>query len=76
MREDVPAQRFRCDGCGSVTLIVAGEEGLPYGYHGTHAHITAWGGSGGTWFACKHRCLLKAIDNSERDDPDRDDLGT
>lgn len=62
--EDVKATQYTCDGCGSVHLILSGEE-LPYGYHGSHMQISNWGGTGGAWFACRRRCILKAIDASE-----------
>lgn len=64
MRAPVKAEQYTCDGCGSVHLILDGEE-PPYGYHGNHINIGDWGGTGGTWFACKRSCLAKAIDASE-----------
>jgi hypothetical protein len=63
-KEEVKAERYTCDGCGSVHLILTGEE-LPYGWHGSHMNIGNWGGNGGTWFACKRGCILKAMDASE-----------
>lgn len=63
-REEVKATRVTCDGCGSVTLIEADDE-LPYGWHGNHMNIGDWGGTGGSWYACKRGCILKAIDQSE-----------
>ena len=65
MKETVKADRYTCDGCGDVDLVEPGEE-LPGGYHGSHMHIHGTGGDGGQWFACSRKCLLNAIDNSER----------
>ena len=72
MRKDVKAERFTCDGCGAEALVEVGDE-LPYGYHGSHMHISAYGGNGGTWYACKRACIVKAVERAEAAEWENDD---
>ena len=53
-----------CDGCGKQFAETEQEADLEplMGFHGTVWQISGCGGSGSVdWYACKERCIAKAV---------------
>jgi len=68
--EDIPAKRWTCAGCGRSVITAVDEK--PEGYHGAMELVTRKGETGGSVYACKKGCLLKAI-GSVTGDTGKDD---
>jgi len=57
----VTATVWECDGCGKQYIIPDGDN-LPPGFYGTVDEVGALGNSGTVeWYACKSKCVTKAI---------------
>jgi hypothetical protein len=52
---------YECDGCGKVVTVLKDQPELPYGYHGQVTQVGDFGGFTADWFACRQRCVGKAV---------------
>lgn len=69
MITETKAKEYVCDGCGSSTLVEVGNDGYPIepvlGYYLDVSWVHGGGGDGRSYiYACKKRCIPKAIDNA------------
>lgn len=59
MIREVKCKEYTCDGCGEVQLVLDEVEVL--GISGDAFEQNGAGGWSAGWFACKRKCIAKAI---------------
>lgn len=59
-QDKVEALRMECDACGATQLVEAGVD-QPNGITVTWVEMTPSGGDGGTFWACREVCAVRAL---------------